>query len=59
MSKGDLIGEIDQHYYEPEVYWPLIVVFVAEWIEHQGQVEDEILPIEASSLAAKWREEMA
>jgi hypothetical protein len=40
-------------------YWPLLVAMVAQWIEHQGQVEREILPIEASSLARKWTEEMA
>ena len=37
--------------------WPVMVNGVAEWIEHQGQVEGEILPIEASSLASKLRTE--
>lgn len=56
MTKSDLIGEIDQHYYEPEVYWPLIVEFVATWLETEP--EDGHRPA-LPTLAADWREDMA
>jgi hypothetical protein len=56
VTKDELIEALDA--LEANAAWPLIVDFVAEWIEAQGQVHHTILPIEGSSLALKWREEM-
>jgi hypothetical protein len=37
-------------------YWPVLVEFVADWLEHIPIVDEEGEPID---LAQRWREEMA
>jgi hypothetical protein len=43
-----------------EPLWAEFVTYVAEWVENQGDdLGYGILPIEAASMAATWRAEMA
>lgn len=52
----EIFAVIEQNPGKPEVYWPLIVEFVADWLEAEPYEPHTLSP---TQLAQDWREEMS
>lgn len=55
-AQEEIFAAIEQNPGKPEVYWPLIVEFVANWLEAEPYEPHTLSP---RQLAQDWREENA